>query len=187
MNDFNKRVLKSEELVNRFCTYLTDNSIPFLKSGYEFNVSVNNGLEIIRNMTDVTSKFVRYYPDFTMMRRDKSVLVEVKNSTGIEKECWDNYKTLQDSLGLTILFYLKNDKLCRLNDVKFIPIDGYDPIADMQIPVTDGIWKEPRMLSDYEYSQYMGAYQQAKRYTSGCSFAFIDFNSTNFYDREVLR
>lgn len=187
MSDFEKRKLKSEELVNRFCTYLTDNSIPFLKSGYEFNVSVNNGFESIRTLTDSTSKFVRYYPDITMIRKDKSVLVEVKNSTGIEKECWDNYKSLQDNLGITILFYLKNDKLCRLNDVKFIPIDGYDPIANIEIPVTDGIWKEPRMLGVYDYSQYIAAYQRAKRYTSGCSFAFIDFDSTNFYDIDVLR
>lgn len=187
MSDFEKRKLKSEELVNRFCTYLTYNRIPFLKSGYEFNISVNNAFDSIRTLTDSTSKFVRYYPDITMIRKDKSILVEVKNSTGIEKECWDNYKNLQDNLGLNILFYLKNNKLCRFNDVKFLTVDGFDPIAEMNIPVTDGIWREPRMLERDAYNKYLIAYQRIKRYTSGCSFAFIDFDSTKFYDLSLLK
>jgi len=113
-------------------------------------------------------------------------LIEVKNSSGIEKECFENYKMLEDLFNLNILLLLKNKKLCKIKDIVFNKAKSYDVIAEMNVPVTNEIWKEPRLLEKNEYYKYLQNYKNKKKYTSGCSFAFIDFKNTNFYDLDIL-
>jgi hypothetical protein len=57
----------------------------------------------------------------------------------------------------------------------------------MKIPIKDGVWKTPRNMNREDYNTYITAYRDAGKYTSGCSFAFIDFNKTRFYDLSILR
>ena len=53
----------------------------------------------------------------------------------------------------------------------------------MNIPITDEVWKEPRKMSLTDYQEYLKAYNFR---TSGCSFAYIDFQRTKFYEINVL-
>jgi hypothetical protein len=186
MNAFEIRKKKSDELTDYFNKFLSDNKISFFESGYEFYKSLENANDKIKKLNDNTSKFVRYYPDFTYIGKDKTILIEVKNSSGIEKECFENYKMLEDLFNLNILLLLKNKKLCKIKDIVFNKAKSYDVIAEMNVPVTNEIWKEPRLLENNEYYKYLQNYKNKKKYTSGCSFAFIDFYKTKFFELEIL-
>jgi hypothetical protein len=185
-SEFQKRKSKSEELVNEFHDILIAKNIPFFKSGYEFNQHENNALDKIKYLTDPTSKFIRFYPDVTVIQQKKSLLVEVKNSSGIEKDCWFSYLSLSRNLGVDIFLYLKNKKMAALHDIRFNKVSSFDYVAKMEIPVTDEVWKEPRLLDEYHYQKYKEAYSSAHKYTSGCSFAFIDWDNSKFYDVEYI-
>ena len=186
MNDFNKRTEKSKELTDYFVNFLNLNKISYYESGYEFYKDTHNATEKIKYLKDNTSEFIRYYPDFTIVGEHKSLLIEAKNSSGIEKKCYNNYLSLVQNLNINVLLLLKNKKLCRLEDLKFSIVNKYDKIAEMNIPVTDKVWKEPRKMNDYEYKLYKKKYKEQGKYTSGCSFAFIDFENTKFYDLKTL-
>jgi len=186
MSDFSKRKNKSEELTMYLNNFLTNNKISYFESGYEFYKSIQSANDKIKILKDNTSKFVRYYPDFTFVGKEKTILIEVKNSSGIEKECFENYKMLVDLFNVNILLLLKNKKLCKVSDIVFTKMKSFDTIAQIDIPVTDNIWKEPRLLDKIEYTNYLKSYSSKNKYTSGCSFAFIDFKNTNFYDLDIL-
>ena len=158
MNDFNKRKEKSKELTDYFVKFLNLNKISYYESGYEFYKDNHNATEKIKYLKDNTSEFVRYYPDFTIVGQHKSLLIEAKNSSGIEKKCYNNYLTLVQNLNVNVLLLLKNKKLCRLQDLKFSIVNKYDKIAEMNIPVTDKVWKEPRKMNGYEYKMYKKIY-----------------------------
>lgn len=183
MKDFDKRLNKGQELNDFFNDFLVNNKLSYIESGYEFNKDYYNAINLIKNKNDKTSKFVRYYPDKTLTGKSKSILIEVKNSSGIEKECYENYLSLINNLNIEILFLLKNKKLCKCQDLKFNDVNEYDIKAKMKIPVIDKVWKAPRLLNEYDYQNYLKAY---KYKTSGCSFAFIDFKNTKFYELNVL-
>ena len=183
MSGFDKRRNKAKYLTDYLDNYLIEQNIPYFESGYEFYKEYNNAFKI-SYLKDTTSQFVRYYPDYTIVGKDKTILIEVKNSSGIEKECFKNYSVLSNDLNIDILLLCKNKKLCSVKDLVFQNIDSYDSIADMNIPITDSIWKEPRKMNETEYFKYLKAYNYK---TSGCSFAFIDFNKTKFYELKILK
>jgi hypothetical protein len=182
MNAFNTRANKSKELCNYLIDYLKSTNISYFESGYEYYKQYNNALKILK-YNDNTSKFVRYYPDFTIVLKDVSALIEVKNSSGIEKECYDNYLFLAKTLNLNIYLFCFNKKLCKLTDIVFKKIDSFDKTAKMNVPITNEVWKEPRKMSAIDYQEYLKAYNFR---TSGCSFAYIDFQRTKFYEINVL-
>jgi len=182
MSAFKARQNKSKELCDYLINYLQNKKISYFESGYEYYKQYNNANKIIK-FNDSTSKFVRYYPDYTIALNNISVLIEVKNSTGIEKECYDNYMILADKLNIKILLLCVNKKLCILKDIVFKKINSFDKIANMNIPVTDEVWKEPRKMNLKDYQQYLKSYNYR---TSGCSFAYIDFQKTKFYNINIL-
>lgn len=186
MNSFEKRKSKGDLLQEEFKQFLDDNNIPYFLSGYEYLTSVGNAFNKVKTNSDLTSFFIRHYPDMSIIFKDKSILVEIKNSSGIEKEAYINYLSLHNNLGVIVLLYLKNKKLCLIEQLKFNPMSEYDSVSNMKIPVTDGIWKEPRLLGKQEYFNYKDAYDARGKYTSVCSFAFIDFDNTPFYEKEIL-
>lgn len=183
MSGFNKRINKSKYLTDYLDYYLKKQNISYFESGYEFYKEYNNAFKI-KYFNDLTSKFIRYYPDYTIVGKNKSVLIEVKNSSGIEKECFDNYSVLSKELNIDILLLCKNKKLCSIKDLVFKKIDSYDSISNMYIPITDSIWKEPRKMNKAKYEKYIASYNNR---TSGCSFAFIDFKKTIFYEINILK
>lgn len=183
MKDFDKRIEYSDILTNFFNDFLKENKISYFESGYEFYKSNHEAIKNIKFKNDLTSKFIRYYPDYTIVGKNKSILIDAKNSSGIEKECYENYKNLEYSCNVNLLLLLKNKKLCKLKDLKFYKPDAFDIKSNLTIPVEHEFFRSPRLLNEKEYQIYMDAY---KGTTSGCSFAFIDFKNTKFYELNVL-
>jgi hypothetical protein len=183
MSEFKKRKEYSNVLTNYFNDFLYENKISYFESGYEFYKSNEDALEKIKFKNDVTSKFIRYYPDYTIVGKNKCILIDAKNSSGIEKECYDNYKLLESSCNVNLLLLLKNKKLCKLKDLKFNKLNAFDVKSNMIIPIENEFFRSPRLLNDNDYQNYMKIY---KGTTSGCSFAFIDFINTKFYELNVL-
>ena len=126
MNEFKKRIEYADILTDFFNDFLKENKISYFESGYEFYKSNQEALEKIKFKNDVTSKFIRYYPDYTIVGKNKSILIDAKNSSGIEKECYENYKNLEYSCNINLLLLLKNKKLCKLQDLKFYKPDVFD-------------------------------------------------------------
>jgi hypothetical protein len=186
MNGFEKRITKARELEIRFTEFLNSKGISYVQTGYENFKEYRNALPKIAYLSDATSKFLRFIPDFALIRKDSTVMIEVKNSTGIEKECYDSYKILSDKLGVRIFILNKFSRLMDLHDIKFQKTSSYDYIAKMDIPVVDDIWKSPRELPKEQYYDYLKAYEMQNKFTSGCSFAFIDFETTKSYSMELI-
>lgn len=183
MSEFKKRIEYSDILTDFFNDFLKENKISYFESGYEFYKSNEDALNKIKYKKDITSKFIRYYPDYTIVTKNKSILIDVKNSSGIEKECYENYKNLQSSCNVNLLLLLKNKKLCKLEDLQFCIVNPYDVKSNLTIPIENEFFRSPRLLNEKEYEIYRNAY---KGKTSGCSFAFIDFKNTKFYELNVL-
>jgi hypothetical protein len=183
MSEFKKRIEYSDILTNFFNDFLKENKISYFESGYEFYKSNENAVNKIKYKKDITSKFIRYYPDYTIVGKNKSILIDVKNSSGIERECYENYKNLESSCNVNLLLLLKNKKLCKLEDLKFYKPDAFDIKSNLTIPIENEFFRSPRLLNQKDYEIYMNAY---KGTTSGCSFAFIDFKNTKSYELNVL-
>ena len=75
--------------------------VPYIFTGYEYyknNADLTKiAFELLKKNKDDTSSYLRFFPDFTTVGKSKSVFVECKNSTGIEKDCYYNYKNMQES------------------------------------------------------------------------------------------
>ncbi|MCE5329383.1 hypothetical protein LLG07_03490 [bacterium] len=186
MSAFDERIKKANQLQNEVIKFLDENNIEYILSGYEYLKSSINGRQLITKNNDKTSLFIRHYPDITLIYKDKSCLLEIKNSSGIEKHCYDNYLSLAKMLNINVFLYLKNNKICNIIDLKLLPMNEWDNIAKMNIPVIDGIWKHPKGLNSNDYYMYKNAYLQRGKNTSGNTFAFFDFINTPFFERDVL-
>lgn len=184
MSSFSKRLSKGQKLQDDLISYLNENGIAYFVTGYEGLTSENNALQKIISNNTTTSIFVRHYPDVTLASSNDSYLLEVKNSTGIEKDAWDNYSKLANELNLKVIFYLKDRMIYALKNIVFKKAISYCAKSKMYIPVKDGIWKCPRLLPREKYNKYLESYNYR---TSGCSFALIDFDKSQGYDREILK
>lgn len=185
MKGFERRKQKGQELQDSLIEKLHELQIDYFLSGYENMHGSKNARFIIQKNSDSVSRFIRYYPDISVIKPDKSVLIEVKNSTGIEKDCYETYMSLH-AQGLILLLYMKNQKLCLVQDLRFQKAQQIDFVSKIKIPVVDQVWRCPRLLPEDQYHRYLAAYRAQNKYTSGCSFAFIDFNKTRFYDLERI-
>ena len=197
MSGFSGRIDKAKVLQDEVVSYLDNNGIGYILSGYEHLQSKNGSRKKIKYNGDKTSLFIRHYPDVSMVFNNASCLLEVKNSSGIEHDCYYNYLSLSKNLKITVLLYLKNNKICKIQDLKlralYVDKTGYhyDNIAKMHIPALCHkdfgiVWKAPRLLPKDKYFQYIDKYKVENKNTSGSCFAFIDFNNTAFYERDVL-
>lgn len=186
MNEFKKRFSKGNQLQNEFLAWLNDNGINYLLSGYEHQTGSINAKALIGAQNNNTALFVRHYPDTTIITINHTVLVEVKNSSGIEKGCYDTYMNLKEKLNLHILLFCKNKMLCKIEDLIFRKMKYFDEISNMSVPVIDDVWRNPRAMNNRDYRQYLDAYSRANKYTSGSTFAFIDFEKTRFVPLEKL-
>lgn len=187
MTNFEQRLEKGKILYTSVKEFLKNNKISYFETGYESLISSNEAMGLIKTNNDKTSKFIRYYPDLSIVFANRAFLLEVKNSSGIEKECYLNCLILANNLKIDVLICNKFLKICKIQELAFIKMKEFDKIAKINIPVTDGIWKEPRLMNKNDYIKYLTAYENKKKYTSGCSFAFIDFNNKRFLNIDVLK
>lgn len=184
MSGFDERRRKGDELVSVVKNILKQKNIPYINSGYE-NLANTFGSDRIKFMKDNTSYFIRHYPDFSLILKE-SLLLEVKNSSGIEKQCYYNYLKLSTDLKLNVCVCFSvpanknNPMYCDINELKFNIPDSYDAVSGVSIPITDIYFRTPRLLPDPEYYWYLECNKKNRKNTSGCSFAFIDFYKTKF-------
>ena len=181
--NFKNRTIKAEELVKKIKEFLDSNKIAYIETGYEFLVNRNDFTNRIKKINDSTSKFIRYLPDICIYEK-RSVFLEAKNSTGIEKDCYDNYISLSQNLNIKIIICSKDLTICLIEKIKFKQLSEWDNRALMNVPIIDGIWKNPRALPENEYHKYLANYNYK---TSGCTFAYIDFEHSEFEPIENIR
>jgi len=184
---FERRLKKGSELQKKVIEEIEALGYSFFLTGYENLIGSKDSFKEIRRNDDETSEFIRFYPDLSIILKDFSVLLEVKNSSGIERSAFENYTKLQKDLGLNVFLYLKNNKICSIDKLKFCDVDEYDKVAEMYVPVNQKIWKTPRELPDDEYYEYLKRYRKRGKYTSGCAFAFIDWKNTFFYSLNEIK
>jgi len=186
MSEFKKRHAKGEELYNELLLYMSINNIEYFLTGYEnLSATQNAKTNIIRNNSN-TSLFVRHYPDITTTFEKETMLIEVKNSSGIEYNAYKTYMLLAENSNLNFYLFLRNRKFCKIQDLKFNAPAKYCDICKLNIPIKDNYFRAPEQLDYFEYLQYKEAYSAQGKTTSGNSFAFIDFDNTKFYDIDVI-
>lgn len=184
MSGFDKRSKKGEVHEKDLMDYLDKIGISYLMSGYENWISQNRGFENIRFNSSNTSIFVRHFPDITMTTNYDTYLLEAKNSTGIERQCWNAYRSIYDNLGVKVIFYLKDKRIYPIQNIVFKNVDSYCPLSKMNVPVEDGIWRCPSKLSHDRYYEYK---KKMHYRTSGNTYALIDFKKSKGYDRSILK
>ncbi len=180
---FNKRSSKGKELQEWFIKYLKDNNIHFFNSGIEDICKNKLNLERLRKYTNKGANLMRFQPDLVVLLKPQPVWFEIKNSTGIEQSCFCYYQELQEFYKTSIVFVLKNKKLCELNDIKFKVMPEYDDRSQLHVPVQDQIWRCPDLLKPDDKQKYLSAW---KGITSGNTFAYIDFDASKTYDVNIL-
>lgn len=190
MNEFKKRLNKGIELQNKVIDFLNQHNIEYILSGYEHLNGSKNAKSEIKYRKDKTSLFIRHYPDISLIHKGGSCLIEVKNSSGIEKNCYYNYLNLKQEMGLNVILVMqergKNPVVCKIEDLCLKPHNGYCYVSEMNLPVSDNVWIEPRLMAEPDYIKYLNAYRSKGKNTSGSSFAFIDFKRSKTFPLLIL-
>ena len=172
MSNFTKRTNKGDSLMNELKTKLLRDKVNYYETGAEnfkkSNKDINN---CIRKNNDLTSNFIRYFPDITIILNE-AFLVEVKYSTGIEKYCYENLINLENN-GYNVLIYKQDGHFYKPSQIVFKIMQEYDNTSKINIPVDDFVWRNPTKLSPKEYSIYISAYSNNP--TSGNIFAFYNY------------
>jgi hypothetical protein len=186
---FQDRILASEIAVNMFDAWCHQRNLIFGKSGYE-NWGNDGFKNRIRQLDDTTAKRIRFFPDRTILGEKGAQLVEVKNSTTIEKDAYDTYMDLyRTSYHVGIIF--RNEEFlgfeygnqsivrllyCDINNLQAkVPEDKYLTKYGMRLPVEGDVWITPRNLSPDEYQKW-----KSNSPGSGTAYALIDFEVTRW-------
>jgi hypothetical protein len=187
MTSFEQRLKKGEDLSNKLIEYMNDNNIPYFLTGYESLLGFGGAKNKIISNNTKTSMFVRHYPDITAAFKNETVLIEVKNSTGIEHGAFMTYKKLKNNLGLNFMFFLRCEKFCKVDDIVFLKPDDICRISGLKIPIIDNYFRCPSLLNKTDYINYIESYKKINRSTSGNAFAFIDFVNSKMHDIDILK
>jgi hypothetical protein len=173
MTNFSKRTDKGTVLMNELKFKLIKDKVNFYETGAEnFKKSNKNIVNDIRKNNDLTSNFIRYFPDLTIILNE-AYLIEVKYSSGIEKSCYENLIGLENN-GYNILIYRQDACFCKPSELAFKLMEQYDTISKINIPVDDFIWRNPTKLSAKDYKIYIDAYKNQP--TSGNIFAYFNYD-----------
>ena len=173
MTNFSKRTEKGIVLMNELKFKLLKDKVNFYETGAEnFKKSNKNIVNDIRKNNDLTSNFIRYFPDLTIILNE-AYLIEVKYSSGIEKSCYENLINLENN-GYNIFIYRQDACFCKPSDLDFKLMEQYDTTSKINIPVDDFIWRNPSKLSAKDYKIYIDAYKNQP--TSGNIFAYFNYD-----------
>lgn len=185
---FNARLSAGDALVNKLISQFESNLVPYIPTGYEHFQNKSQlttiAFELLKKNKDSNSAFLRFFPDFTTVGNNRSVFIECKASSGIEKQCYYAYKNMQDSNDANIILYLKNERFCFLPELKLKEASEWNYKAQMKVPVSDKVWIEPRKMPKKDYDLYL---QRMQYKTSGSSYAFIDFENTVTFSIDYLK
>jgi len=191
---FSNRLKKGQIAMDKFVKKLDSMNIGYSLTGYENWISKNGFKDRIIRINTKTSENIRYFPDLSVIseKQNDVILIEIKNSSGIEKKCYEHYMELEKIYKIYIVFY-KNEKFyysepsntpfqksniknfSHIPDISLSKLGNYAMIGHWECPVTDdGIWFLMQRLKQIDIDLYFNL----KRYlrNSGNDFAFIDFS-----------
>jgi len=173
MTNFSKRTDKGTVLMNELKFKLIKDKVNFYETGAENFIKSNKNIvnDIWKN-NDLTSNFIRYFPDLVIVLNE-AFLIEVKYSSGIEKSCYENLISLENN-GYNIFIYRQDNCFCKPSQLEFKLMEQYDKISKINIPVDDFIWRNPSKLSAKDYKIYINAYENHP--TSGNIFAYFNYD-----------
>ena len=184
MNNFTKRTQKGDSLMNELKIKLLKDKVNYYETGAEnFKKSNKDIYNDIRKNNDLTSNFIRYFPDLTIILNE-AFLIEVKYSSGIEKSCYENLISLENN-GYNILIYKQDGCFYKPSQIVLKLMELYDSKSKMDIPVDDLVWRNPSKLSLKNYQIYLTAYKDQP--TSGNIFGYYNYekmkmNGINYND-----
>lgn len=173
MNNFKKRTIKGDVLVDELKLRFKQNSINYIETGVEnfknYNSKTN---KLLRCNNDLTSNFIRFFPDITVIM-NQTYLIEVKYSTGIEKLAYENLINLENN-GYNIFIYKQDSCFYKPSKIVFKEMQEYDSVSKLNIPVDEKFWRNPQKLNNNDYLKYINAY--SNKSTSGNIFAFFNYD-----------
>lgn len=182
---FSQRLTKAQEAADAFRETLRRFEVPYAECGYENLPSEFNFKQEITRMTDGTSTRIRFWPDFIALVKH-AWLFEIKHSSGIERDAFEAYTTLE-SIGYNVVLAFWREGaflVCRPDELTF---ERPNPtVYGMTIPIVDEVWRTPRDLPAVEYHEYLRRAKEKNQNTSGCAFAFVDFGRTPFKELEAV-
>ena len=166
---FKERIKKSEITKDLFINYCELMSLEYAYSGYEELKQSNKFKEMIQKIDSVTAQRIKYFPDL-IFADGEGWLIEIKNSTYIEKSAFETYKDLK-SIGYNVAIvniYFGQLIFMDISDLKLKTIEN------IKIP-HDQCWIYPRKLSQEEYFNWKNNHKGSET-----SYGIIDFNESNF-------
>lgn len=112
-NGFKERIEKGKIAISKFIKKLESRNIPYAYTGYEDWVATPEFYSEIRNIHTDSSNRIRFFPDLSIIYKGETFLIEIKNSSGIEKECYETYLDIEKiGYKINIAFYLDEGFFC---------------------------------------------------------------------------
>ena len=121
--EFIDRVTEGIQIENHFENLCAQKSYKLIKIGQE--TLGDAAMAILRNMSDLGCEeaiYIRYSPDYLLFT-PRPVYIEIKNSSTIEKHCYDQMLKLEkDGKNVRILFWKNNEFIsCIPSKMRFYP------------------------------------------------------------------
>jgi hypothetical protein len=112
-NGFKERTEKGKIAISKFIEKLETKNISYAHTGYEDWVATSEFYDQIKNIHTHSSNRIRFFPDLSIIYKGETFLIEIKNSSGIEKECYETYLDLEKiGYKINIAFYLQESFFC---------------------------------------------------------------------------
>ena len=175
---FRIRLTKGQKAEKAFIQKLKNNNISFEKYGREFQIKNKALNNFLNSDSSPTAAAVRYQPDFLVMNK-QLCFVELKSSLYLEYFSYKNYIRIEESgINIIIVFYYNESfYFAAPSDIKFkrqntINHKVYHRKTGLYLPLLDGIWINPQLMSKEEQNTLKKATGG-----SGLMYAEIDRSS----------
>lgn len=172
-----QRFQYSEFAVEQFLKLLSDRKIDYGLSGRELLNCSSDFQNLLNRLQDDTSTFMRYFPDVITATERGSSLVEVKRGKSIERNAYNAYRLLQDTMRCIVYV-----AVLRQNHFYISTVDklSFKPQTRRNWPILDGCWNAPREFDEsWTREQYL-SWKSRNPQASGTTFAYIDFDGTEW-------
>lgn len=180
---FDKRVSKGEQAAREVAAILQRLDVEYAVTGYELLQSTKGYVRAVTALYSPSSKALRFLPDFHIVIGGVCAFLEVKRSTGIEREAYEHYKLLTQRGEHVYLCFKRGNSflVCSALDLQFKPMPRLCRWSGIEVP-SEGVWRCPSRFSKEEYLEYK---RKTGGYTSGSDFAFIDFDNMTLLEQWV--
>ncbi len=178
-----ERNKKANMAIQMFEAWCNENNVEHANVGYECLHSTKEFMKRIKKLQDKTSKMVRYFPD-KICANTKTIYVEIKYGSSIEKDAYDTYMQLYElGYDIAIVFYTRStyeeyfqDGLLMFTKIENLKMKHLGETY-RDVPVKDNCWVTPRLMDEKEYCEW-----KEKTGGSGTTYAYIDESRSNFIE-----